>query len=128
MSPNEKVQAARAFLSVLGKPDAAVLESVASPDVVWSFPGASPISGEAHGVAEIMHRANIIAAHGVKVEVGPATFSAAGGVSLILHNTANQDGRVLDEHICAVFTFKGDRIGRLDTYLSDIAMAEAFFA
>jgi hypothetical protein len=66
--------------------------------------------------------------YGVRVEVQHATFSGAGRVAMILHNTALGNERNLDEHICAVFTFYGDRISRLDTYLSDVTMAEAFLA
>ncbi len=50
------------------------------------------------------------------------------GVAMFLHNTSNAGGRVLDECLAAVFAFRGDKISRLDTYLSDVAMAEAFFA
>lgn len=129
MTNDEKRTAALKFLTVLGKPDASVLESVATPDVVWSFPGSSPISGEARGVDAIMKRATIIAGHQVKVEVIHATYSRAGGISVILHNTAApRNDRILDEHICAVFAFADRRISRLDTYLSDVAMAEAYFA
>ena len=127
MDSEQKQRAARTFLSVLGKPDAAVLESVVAPDVIWTFPGSSPISGEAHGIDGILKRAGVIAAYGVKVEILHATFSYTGGVSMILHNTAIKNGRTLDEHLCAVFAFKDGRISRLDTYLSDVAMAEAFF-
>jgi uncharacterized protein len=34
---------------------------------------------------------------------------------------------VLDERVAAVFAFRGDKIARLDTYLSDVPMADAFF-
>jgi hypothetical protein len=73
-----------------------------------------------------MQRARAIAAYGVKVEILRAVFGHAG-IALILHNTAAQGGRVLDEHLAAVFSFRGDRIARLDTYLSDVPMAELFF-
>jgi uncharacterized protein len=128
MSYEQKEQAARAFLSVLGKPDAAVLKTVVAGDVTWSFPGASPISGEARGVAGVIERARMIAAHGVKVEILHAVFGHGGGVVMVLHNTGDHDGRALDEQVAAVFAFAGERIARLDTYLSDVAMAEAFFA
>ena len=128
MGNEERKKAALTFLTVLGTPDAAVLEKIVAPDVIWTFPGSSPISGEARGIDGILKRARIIAGHKVKVEILHVTFSYAGGVSVILHNTAARDGRNLDEHLCAVFTFKDERISRLDTHLSDIAMAEAFFA
>jgi hypothetical protein len=127
MTYEQKEQAARTFLSVLGKPDAAVLKTAVADDVVWSFPGASTISGEATGVAGVIERARTIAAHGVKVEILHAAFGHGGGVVMFLHNTGAQNGRPLDEQVAAVFAFRGERIERLDTYLSDVPMAEAFF-
>jgi hypothetical protein len=50
LTAEKKQELARKFLSVLGHPDAEVVKSIAVEDVVWSFPGASPISGEVHGV------------------------------------------------------------------------------
>ncbi len=127
MTNDEKQLLARKFLSVLGKPDEAVVRSVAVDDVIWTFPGSSVISGEAHGASEIIKRAKTIAAHAVKVEILHAVYGYEG-VAMILHNTSAAGGRVLDEYLAAVFSFRGDRISRLDTFLSDVAMAEAFFA
>ncbi len=128
MTDDQRQQRTRTFLSVLGKPDATVLRTVVTDDVVWSFPGESRISGEARGVEGVIRRARAIAEHGEKVEILHAAFGFGGGVVMILHNTGARDGRALDEHLAAVFAFEGDRIARLDTYLSDVAMAEAFFA
>jgi uncharacterized protein len=127
MTYDKKQQMARKFLSVLGKPDEAVVKSVSVDDVIWSFPGSSVISGEARGAAGIIKRAKTIAAHDVKVEVVRTVYGYEG-VAMILHNTSTTGGRVLDEHLAAVFSFRGDKISRLDTFLSDVAMAEAFFA
>jgi len=126
LSAEKKQQFARTFLSVLGHPDAEVLKSVVAADFVWSFPGASAISGEAHGVDAVLKRAQTIASYGVKVEIIRAVYGLTG-VAMILHNTGNKNGRILDEHLAAVFAFRGDKICRLDTYLSDVAMMEAFF-
>jgi ketosteroid isomerase-like protein len=126
MTHDEQQQLARTFLSVLRSPDADVIRHVAVEDVIWSFPGSSAISGIARGVEGVMQRARAIAAYGVNVEILRAVFGHAG-VALILHNTAAQDGRALDEHLAAVFSFRGDRIARLDTYLSDVPMVEFFF-
>jgi uncharacterized protein len=127
VSNETKEESARKFLSVLGHPDADVIRSVAVEDVVWSFPGASKISGEARGVDGIMKRARLIAAHSVKVEIIRAVYGFSG-VAMILHNTGNEGGRTLDENLAAVFSFRDDRISRLDTYLSDVAQMERFFA
>ena len=127
MTAESKEQLARTFLSVLSHPDPDVIKKTTVDDVIWSFPGASPISGEAHGVDGIMKRAKMIASYGVKVEFIRAVFSLSS-VAIFLHNTGNKNGRVLDEQVAAVFTLRGDKISRLDTFLSDVGMAEAFFA
>lgn len=127
MAAENKEQLARTFLSVLSHPDPEVIKNTTVDDVIWSFPGESPISGEAHGVDGIMKRARTIASYGVKVEFIRAVFSLSS-VAIFLHNTGNKNGRVLDEQVAAVFTLRGDKISRLDTFLSDVGMAEAFFA
>jgi ketosteroid isomerase-like protein len=126
MTPDQKLQLARKFLSVLSTPDESTVRSVVADEMVWSFPGSSVISGESHGVAGVMARAKVIAAHKVHVEIGRAVYGY-NGVAIFLHNTSSENGRVLDEHLAAVFTFRGDKIERLDTYLSDVPMVEAFF-
>jgi ketosteroid isomerase-like protein len=126
MTAEKKQELALTFLSVLSHPNAERVKSVAVEDFVWSFPGASQISGEAHGVDGVMKRAQTIAAYGVKVEVIASVYSLSG-VGVILHNTGNRNGRVLDEQVVAVFAFRGDKLARLDTHLSDVTMAEAFF-
>jgi uncharacterized protein len=127
MFTNNKEALARRFLSVLGHPDAEVVKSVSADDIVWSFPGAASISGEARGVDGIMQRARVIASYGVKVEILHAVYGFSG-VAMILHNTGKKGDRILDEHLAAVFSFRSDKINRLDTYLSDVPMMEGFFA
>jgi uncharacterized protein len=73
-----------------------------------------------------MRRAQTIASHRVKVEIIRAVYGFRG-MSMILHNTGKRDDRLLDEHVVAAFEFRGDKVSRLDTYLSDVAMAETFF-
>ena len=114
------------FLSILGRPDASVARAVAVEDMIWTFPGTSQISGEAHGIDAILKRARTIASYKVRVEVVRTVYGFSG-VSVILHNTGEKDGKVLDEHLAAVFTFRGEKIERLDTYLSDVPMVKAFF-
>jgi uncharacterized protein len=126
MDNEHKQRLALKFLSILGKPDAGVVRDVTVDDVIWTFPGTSQISGEAHGVDAIMKRATTIASFEVKVEV-VRTVYGLNGASVILHNTGARDGRILDEHLAAVFAFRGDKIERLDTHLSDVPMVKAFF-
>jgi ketosteroid isomerase-like protein len=122
----EKLQLARIFLSVLSTPNEDVVRSVAHDDVLWTFPGSDIISGEAHGVDGVMRRAKTIASYGVHVEIVRPVYGHSG-VAVLLHNTGAKDGRTLDEHLTAVFSFRDDKIARLDTFLSDVPMVKAFF-
>jgi ketosteroid isomerase-like protein len=126
MTDDQKQQLARKFLSVLSAPDEDVVGGVAVDDVIWTFPASSPISGEAHGVAGVIKRAKMIAGYGVKVEILNAVYGRSSA-AMILHNTASKNGRVLDERVVAMFAFRDDKIARLDTCLSDVPMADAFF-
>ena len=45
-----------------------------------------------------------------------------------LHNTGYFDGKVLDEHLTTVIRLDGDKIRRLDTFISDVGMLNAYFA
>jgi uncharacterized protein len=119
VSYEEKRQLAVRFLTVLGKPDIDVVRNVAVEDMIWTFPGSSPISGEARGLEAIVKRAKVIAANKVRVEIVHTVYGL-DGVSIILHNTGKKDDRVLDEHLAAVFAFRGGKIERLDTHLSDV--------
>jgi hypothetical protein len=64
-----------------------------------------------------------------RVAVEDVVWSFPGSMSIsgIAHGVDGVIGRVLDECLAAVFSFRGDRIARLDTDLSDVPMAEAFF-
>jgi hypothetical protein len=50
------------------------------------------------------------------------------GFALSLNNTAKHGDTVLDEHLATVCSLREEKIGRIDTYLSDLPMANAFFA
>jgi ketosteroid isomerase-like protein len=43
------------------------------------------------------------------------------------HNTAQCDGKILDEHVITICHLRGGKIFRLETLLSDVPMLNAFF-
>jgi hypothetical protein len=45
-----------------------------------------------------------------------------------LHNTANRNGRTLDEQLATVCRPRGDRIAEIETCLSEVDGMDAFFA
>ena len=96
-------------------------------DVAWSLPGSSLVSGLAKGVQGILGRARTIVEYGVSLEIQHVVLGYEG-VALLLHNTGSRNGRVLDEYLTTVCTLRDDKIVRLDTYISDVPMVDAYFA
>jgi ketosteroid isomerase-like protein len=101
--------------------------AIMTDDVVWTLPGTSQVSGVAKGVEGILKRARTIVAYGTNLEVQHVVLGHEG-VALLLHNTGNQNGRVLDEYLTTVCTLLDGKIARLDTYISDIEMVNTYFA
>jgi uncharacterized protein len=96
------------------------------PDVVWSLPGKRLVSGEARGVDAILKRTQILRSYGVSIAIGHVFFGFAD-VALALHNTGTKNGRILDEHLPSVLLLDGGKIQRVNTYISDVDMLNAFF-
>lgn len=62
MTEQEKKTLAQELIRGLGARDAELLRSIMTDDVVWSLPGQSSMSGEAHRVEAIIKRANTLTA------------------------------------------------------------------
>jgi ketosteroid isomerase-like protein len=102
------------------------LKSIMTDDVVWSLPGKSLMSGEAHGVDAILKRSEALHRYQVKIELEHVVFGYQD-VALHLHNTAKRGDRILDENLTTVCSLRGNKIRRLDTFISDVEMLNAFF-
>jgi uncharacterized protein len=127
MTEAEKRRLATTFIDGLRARDADILNAIMAEDVIWSLPGSSPISGEAHGVKGIIERAREFATFSLHIEILYVLFGSAD-VGLSLHNTGRHNGRILDEHLTTLCRLEGNRIKRLDTYISDVQMLNDYFA
>lgn len=126
MTEEEKKNLATRFIAAIRARDAGMFRTIMTDDVVWSLPGTSIVSGLAHGVPGILKRAETLVGYGVSLEILHVVLGYEG-VALLLHNTGKRDGRVLDEYLTTVCAFRDGRIARLDTYISDIPMLNAYF-
>src|SRR5271155_2535484 len=78
MTEEEKRTIATSFIAGLRARDAGMLEAIMAKDVVWSIPGASVTSGEAHGVKGIIDRANQFADYSVNIEILHVVYGYTG--------------------------------------------------
>ena len=126
MTDSAKKKIAEAFIAALRAGSKRDLQAIMVDDVVWSLPGSSTMSGEARGVDAILKRSEILHSHGIKIEIEHVVYGFRD-VALHLHNTGKRDGRILDEHLTTVCYLDGDKIRRLDTFVPDVEMLNAFF-
>jgi ketosteroid isomerase-like protein len=126
MTEVEKKEISQKFSAAMAARDIDLLKAIMTVDIVWSLPGKSLMSGEAHGVEAILKRAEIMHSHGVKVEIEHVVYGFKD-VGQHLHNTGKHRGKSLDEHVTNVYTLRGNKICRIDTFISDVDMLNAFF-
>jgi ketosteroid isomerase-like protein len=122
----EKSDVAHQFLTGLQKRDWDLLRSIMTEDIVWSLPGSSLISGEAHGLDAVIKRSQLIVSYGLTFTLKNILYGQYG-VALSLHNTAKRGNLVLDEHLATVCLLREGKICAINSYLSDVDMLNAFF-
>src|SRR5215469_1744681 len=98
MTETEKREIAHKFIKGLTNQDGALLRTILTDDVIWSLPGTSLMSGEAHGVDAILKRSEILRGFNVKIEIQHVAYGLKD-VALLLHNTGKERDTVLDEHL-----------------------------
>ena len=123
---DDKRQIAETFLLGLRTRDWALLRTIMTQDIVWTLPGHSRISGEARGIDAVIERSQIIVSYGLNFQLNHI-LEGRHGLALSLHNTAESQGKILDEHLATVCQLRDDKICSIDTYLSDVEMVNSFF-
>jgi hypothetical protein len=114
------------FLLALRTHDWELMRTIMAADIVWSLPGSSRISTEAKGVDAVIARCQIITSYGLNFALKHVLYSQFG-FALSLKNTAKIGELVLDEYLATVCSLQDEQIKRIDMYLSDVNMADAFF-
>jgi uncharacterized protein len=125
MTEAQKKEIALKFIHSLQQRDPEMLRTVLTDNAVWSLPGTSQVAGEAEGADAIIARSQFLGEHGVKFELLHVIYGYEG-MGIMLHNTAKCKSRVLDEYLSTIFKLEGDKICRLDTYITDVPMLDAF--
>ena len=126
MTDAEKKDLALGFAAGLMTRDRELLLSITTEDVMWSLPGTNLMSGQANGVDAILERAATLQAFEVNVQVEYIVYGQ-DDVGLILHNTGNKNGRILDMHLTTIFLLRDGRVRQLKTLLHDVAMMDSYF-
>ena len=83
------------------------------------------MGGEAVGANAIIERGQYLGEHGVNFELLHVIYGFEG-MGVMLHNTGKYRNKVLDEYLSSIFKLDGDKICRIDTYITDVPMLNAY--
>jgi ketosteroid isomerase-like protein len=125
MNDAQKKEVASTFIRALQQRDPILLKTVLADDAIWSLPGTSHVGGEAVGADAIVARGQFLGEHGVHFELLHVIYGYEG-MGIMLHNTGIFKGKVLDEFLTTVFKLEGDKIRRIDTYITDVPMLHEY--
>ena len=122
----QKTKIANTFLTAMKTNDWELMRLVMAPDLQWTLPGQSLLSGPAVGVDAVINRAQSLKKFGVMFQLIHILYSW-DGVALLLHNTGKRASLVLDQFVTIAFQLDGETITGMTTYLSDVPGIEQFF-
>lgn len=117
---------AREFHAALTTRNFDRMRAIMTPGITWTLPGDNKISGRAEGVEAVIDRAKLIASYGLTFTLEHILVSR-DHMALALHNTAQREDAVLDEHLATVCRLEDGRISEIETFLSDEPGMNAFF-
>ncbi|HVN00598.1 MAG TPA: nuclear transport factor 2 family protein [Caulobacteraceae bacterium] len=126
MTDAERKRIAEGWIRLARTRDPALLDALLTEDVVWTLPGRSTMSGEVRGRDGVARRLETVAGSGVNIDLRHVLYGR-DDVAVLLHNTGERDGRVLDEQLITLLRLRDGRIYRAETLVSDVSMLNAFF-
>lgn len=122
-----RAQIAEGWIRLARTRDPGLLAELLTEDVVWTLPGVSRMSGEARGREAVARRLDTFAASGGTIDFRHVLYGW-DDVAVLLHNTGERDGRILDEHLITLLRLRDGKIFRAETLVSDVPTLNAFFA
>jgi uncharacterized protein len=115
------------FATAVQAADRAGLEAAANPDITWTVPGASRISGQQHGVDGVLWLAKMFSGFGYQIAVQELTFGV-NDIAVEIRGTGNHNGRIIDVAAVNVLKFRDRGVVAVGTHFSDLDSVDAYFA
>ncbi|SPM26668.1 hypothetical protein MTAB308_143 [Mycobacterium terramassiliense] len=116
-----------AFATAIVHDDHAGIAEHATPDIVWTIPGSSVVSGRATGIDDVTRLADTFAQYGLHISPQGLAFGR-DTVAVTLHDTGEHNGKRLEQDVVNVLTIRGDKISEVTAHLTDIGSFDAYFS
>ena len=117
----------RAFAAAFVQDDHLGIAAHAAPDITWTIPGTSVVSGRASGIDEVTGLADTFAQYGLHITPKGLAFGR-DSVAVTLHDTGQHAGKRLDQDVVNVLTIRDDKISDVTAHLTDVDSFDAYFA
>jgi uncharacterized protein len=116
-----------AFATAIVHDDHAGIAEHATPDIVWTIPGSSVVSGRATGIGDVTRLADTFAQYGL--HISPEGFAfGRDTVAVTLHDAGDHNGKRLEQDVVNVLAIRDDKISEVTAHLTDIASFDAYFS
>jgi ketosteroid isomerase-like protein len=107
--------------------DHAGIAANTTPDITWTIPGTSKVSGLTSGRDGVIGLADTFTDYEVHITLRAMTFGL-DTVAVELHDTGNHNGQVLDQDVVNVLTIRDGKIASVTEHLADISSFDAYLA
>ena len=117
------------ILAAFNRGDVPALRERVTPDVVYRIPGRAAVSGEFHGIDEVVaafQRLRLLSGETISVEP-QLVLSDADNVMFTARITAEHEGRSLDVLNAYAFRFQDGKLAAGQVFPGDLHAIEAFF-
>ena len=116
-----------AFATAIVHDDHAGIAEHATPDIVWTIPGTSVVSGQATGIDGVTRLADTFAQYGL--HISPQGFAfGRDTVAVKLHDTGEHNGKRLDQDVVNVLTIRDDKISEVTAHFADVSSFDSYFS
>ena len=133
MTQSQNEQVVRSFYTAFNTGDMETLSKIMAPDIVWSTPGNSRISGHYEGQDAVFKLFSVCGeiTEGGSLKVDLESLKTVGENTVITTHrvlAARRDGATLDVHETETVTVENGLITRVDESVDNQSASDAFWA
>lgn len=116
-----------AFAAAIVHDDHAGIAEHVTPDIVWTIPGSSVISGQATGIDGVIRLADQFAQYGLHISLQGYAFGR-DTVAVRLHDNGEHNGNRIDQDVINVLAIRDDKIESVTSHFTDVGSFDTYFS
>jgi uncharacterized protein len=126
MSDTQRALTVR-FATALNTRDEQTLREICTPDVTWTIPGTTEVSGRNEGVAGLVAVEAALSPYGIRPQL-EALLHGPDSVVALVHDTGDHRGRSLDIRVALHIQLRDGKVAALVSHMSDLQAFDDYLA